>query len=441
MKVGAELGDASGEDIRPIHRTMKLISAVSKCVENIKHNKLIVGNGKITPEMMLEALTAYNDGLAPELQLKDDSNYYQALELPTPMMAIPVKDIPQMPTQESVTKTTEIKNDSIVYGVMTEKIVETPHHYKANGQKITIEKYRTLTLPDYLKPGQEFIMSFPVNTPSGERIGVIDPAYLTVTYNNSGKLVKLSLPNKPVVDQTDSGPVLMLFKGSVYTLPITTAHYLHLTDLVRANNGTVERGAIDVPLSVEFANLGVDNKHHAPLPTSAMDLPHHNIGKAPKITEIKIEGTIYGIMSEVMVEKPYNCKVNGYKVTIEKYRDITLPTTLKPGTDVVLNFPLRCPDGEAMSAIDAAFLQLKYNDNGKLVKLSVPSKPAISEDSNAPVLIRYKENIYTLPINSGHYLHLTDIVRSNDGVVDRGPLDPAPFDVTLVGDNGNCLVS
>ena len=148
---------------------------------------------------------------------------------------------------------------------------------------------------------------------------------------------------------------------------------------------------------------------------------------AAKVTDIKdSEGVIYGQIYDQDITKQFNFIVNGYPVTIVKYRSITMPDQIQLGETFNYSFALKEPGGLNISKSDAAYLEVQYNSYGQLVKLSVPSEPAISHnDPYAPAIVVYHNKVYTLPVSSGHYWHLKKVVESNSGafeIQDPGPV-------------------
>lgn len=108
----------------------------------------------------------------------------------------------------------------------------------------TVTKYRSIKLPDkIMQPVESTEFSFVLSKPNGIKIDEKDVAYLIVKYDESGKLVKLSVPgNVTIPGFNDSLPLLTMHKGALYTVPITAGTFKFLEGKVLENHGVVELG-------------------------------------------------------------------------------------------------------------------------------------------------------------------------------------------------------
>lgn len=140
---------------------------------------------------------------------------------------------------------------------------------------------------------------------------------------------------------------------------------------------------------------------------------------------INKQNKYYGEIQEDTINTMLKYRFNGNKIVeVTKYKSFTIPSTILPGEKFELRFELNCPNGEKIRTDDTAYLQVNYDISGKLVKLAIPNQPVVCHNPSYPALIAYHNELYVLPVNSGHYNYLTYKVHENGGVVEIGNADP-----------------
>lgn len=133
----------------------------------------------------------------------------------------------------------------------------------------------------------------------------------------------------------------------------------------------------------------------------------------------------YGEIREDNLNTSIKYKFDNKIVELTKYKTFTFPNTIMPGKAFDLKFPLYCLNGEKINAYDPACLQISYDIDGKLAKLTLPNPPILCHNPYYPVLIGYHNNPYTVPVNSGHYEYIVQEISKNHGVIVIGNADPA----------------
>lgn len=149
-------------------------------------------------------------------------------------------------------------------------------------------------------------------------------------------------------------------------------------------------------------------------PPSQATIEWQEAGGGIKVANMIIGGISYGKLTEQEITHTFQFRVNNQHVTISKYRSVTFPDSIKSGEEYAFAFPLKQPNGDNIKKSDEAYLVIKYNSDGQLEEMVVPTNPAISyNDDWAPALVGYHGHIYTLPVSSGHYSHLSEVLRHN----------------------------
>lgn len=142
-------------------------------------------------------------------------------------------------------------------------------------------------------------------------------------------------------------------------------------------------------------------------------------GSDQKSTEIKInDKVVCNLSQETIKNKPFVAILsNGLAQEITSYRKINLPKQLDGGTGPMhAMFAARDANGLAITAKDAVYFSVHYDDNGKLSEVStpVPIKFAGKGD-DAIGYIERNGQIYTLPVDQGTYKTLMQEVTKNKG--------------------------
>ncbi|MEY4463654.1 MAG: hypothetical protein RLZZ81_625 [Pseudomonadota bacterium] len=143
---------------------------------------------------------------------------------------------------------------------------------------------------------------------------------------------------------------------------------------------------------------------------------------------IELKDPIHGIvvkLQEKTIKTSLKLKLNKKDIMeIKEYRAITIPDTVKDIIELHLEFVFYRLDGSKVGDPRAA-LVLDYTDDGRIIKLSLPNSPVLSSKPLYPACIIYHGTLYTLPVNSGDYNHLTQEIYKNGGEVLIGKTDPA----------------
>lgn len=169
-----------------------------------------------------------------------------------------------------------------------------------------------------------------------------------------------------------------------------------------------------VPIDSGVASSKQISQNDAPSTSSGFKhLGYTSWGKA---IELAWEDKVAGIMYEQMLATSIRFKVNNnYVVKIEQFRSVSLPD--KVNLDVTYKIQLVCsnPDGSKMSAKGAAYLEINYDQNGKIEKVTVPNTPKLSSNPTWPVLTVYHGKVCSLPVSSGTYNWLVQKIQENHG--------------------------
>lgn len=143
--------------------------------------------------------------------------------------------------------------------------------------------------------------------------------------------------------------------------------------------------------------------------------------------EINLGGKIYGSIYEKLISEPLTIKLNWDKsLTIYNYRSIQLANKMElelPDTTLQIGLILDNDRGIKLLPCNALYLKIIYKDDGKLVKFEVPGTPLIfdcKQLKECPVVTKYHNTIYTLPISNEVYIDL-----DQRGVVKIGDDNPA----------------
>ncbi|WP_341789670.1 hypothetical protein [Rickettsia endosymbiont of Polydrusus tereticollis] len=146
-----------------------------------------------------------------------------------------------------------------------------------------------------------------------------------------------------------------------------------------------------------------------------------------KMSPLIYEKQTYGEVREDIINiinVPLKYKFDNKIIEVTAYRYLTFTDTINPGSSFLLKFALSNRIDERTD-INKACFEINYDANGKLQKLALPNPPALCHNPNYPVLISYHNNLYIVPVNSGHYQHLTQKIHENNGVVEIGHADSA----------------
>lgn len=146
-----------------------------------------------------------------------------------------------------------------------------------------------------------------------------------------------------------------------------------------------------------------------------------------KMSPLIYEKNTYGEVREDIINiinVPLKYNFNNKIIEVTTYRNLTFTDTIKPGSSFVLKYALSNHVDERMH-IDKACFEINYDANGKLQKLALPNPPVLCHIPHYPVLIGYHNNLYIVPVNSGHYNHLIQKIYENGGVIEIGHADPA----------------
>ncbi len=118
----------------------------------------------------------------------------------------------------------------------------------------TITKYRSIMFPDKLAQQRESLeLTFAISKPDGNRIAAKDVAYLKLNYDEDGRLIKLSIPGNITVPGFDPNlPVITMYHGAPYVVPITVGTFKFLEKIVIQNNGVIEIGNTEQGAMAEY---------------------------------------------------------------------------------------------------------------------------------------------------------------------------------------------
>ncbi|WPY01447.1 120 KDa Rickettsia-like surface antigen domain protein [Candidatus Trichorickettsia mobilis] len=245
IMIARELGVAEMSDKAFLKHKVEdtsCLNSVQKCAEIIRQNAKKYGSSIITAEMKSEAIAAYNDGLEVKYQLLSPAQVRNMN-----IQAHSWEKGLEWKNDFSDTKVAVIQKGDFACGIMQKTICNTNFtlmvHYYHYHYQIRITQYQSIELPKaILPPGENINISLAVTQPSGQRISEIDPAYFTVNYNDIGKLVKISLPSNPVIINVvqERSPVVVMYKGNIYVLPVNSGNLHKLTTKVNENGGQIE---------------------------------------------------------------------------------------------------------------------------------------------------------------------------------------------------------
>lgn len=256
------------ENVNFVHKDPTKNALISKCAEVIKQNASKYGDSKITSKMLIEAQQNYNNGLDYIYQIHAANNSEVNMGH---HIHIETSNLPQADDQKQDIKQNgkiiDIAFKGMVFGKVYDHEIIGPVKLKVNGQLVTIDKYRSLTIPDHIKPGEDIQCSYAIKQPNGRNILQSDAAYLIVKYDSSGKLMKLSVPSNPAISYTDEqAPALVMYNQKVYTLPVSSGNYWHLKQLVEKNQGTIVIENPNINIHVEpLIFLPTAHVHYQPL--------------------------------------------------------------------------------------------------------------------------------------------------------------------------------
>lgn len=155
-------------------------------------------------------------------------------------------------TSHITSKTIELKDP--IHGIVVklqEKTIKTSLKLKLNKKDIMeIKEYRAITIPDTVKDIIELHLEFVFYRLEGSKVG--DPrAALVLDYTDDGRIIKLSLPNSPVLSSKPLYPACIIYHGTLYTLPVNSGDYNHLTQEIYKNGGEVLIGKTDPAYHIE----------------------------------------------------------------------------------------------------------------------------------------------------------------------------------------------
>jgi|GEM_PF-5315076 len=140
-------------------------------------------------------------------------------------------------------------------------------------------------------------------------------------------------------------------------------------------------------------------------------------------------------LQEQVIKISLKFRVNTKLLEIKKYTAITIPDIIENVKTPHLEFIFNKLNGSKMNKKDTAYLKLDYNDDGKVIKLSLPNPPTYFQDKPFyPVLSIYKSKFYILPINSGQYQHLVEKIYENGGNLEINQVD-SDYNIELLGEN------
>lgn len=129
--------------------------------------------------------------------------------------------------------------------------------------------------------------------------------------------------------------------------------------------------------------------------------------------EIRVQGTLYGVTYERIMEGPFTMQKGSEIVSINNSRAIQLPSAvLPPGFPNELQLGLLLDDnkGRKLTGYNPIYLTVVYGSDGIIKKLEVPGNPLIFDAEllqEWPVCSIYDDKVrYVLPITSGTYIEL-----------------------------------
>jgi hypothetical protein len=242
---------------------------------------------------------------------------------------------------------------------------------------------------------------------------------MTKQINDLHKLILDTLRRKiPLIVEDENAEILCqqmdIFRDAIKLPSTYTKDIQELfvsSNQVDPSSQAVHHDDVKVPLSAP-----------SPSPTT---IKWQGAGSGVKVTDMISEGITYGQMQEQEITHTFQFKVNNQHVTISKYRSVTMPDSINSGETFEFRLALKQPNGSNIPKSDSAYLVISYNSHGQLEKMLVPNNPAISHtDYWAPALVGYHGKIYTLPVSSGHYYHLTEVLRQNGKRVEIENTDP-----------------
>ncbi|MFY9589429.1 hypothetical protein [Rickettsia endosymbiont of Halotydeus destructor] len=145
-----------------------------------------------------------------------------------------------------------------------------------------------------------------------------------------------------------------------------------------------------------------------------------------KMTPFIYEKHTYGEVREDIINiinVPLKYKFDNKIIEVTAYRNLTFTDTIKSGSSFVLKYALSNRVDERTDFNKACF-EINYDANGKLQKLALPTPPLLCHIPHYPVLIGYNNDLYVVPVNSGHYVHLIHKIAENYGVIEIGSNNP-----------------
>ncbi|MEY4463395.1 MAG: hypothetical protein RLZZ81_366 [Pseudomonadota bacterium] len=128
--------------------------------------------------------------------------------------------------------------DNFHFGDIYQEIIKTTAlTFRFNNQWLfNINEFRSIIFPDSVA-GEKLELEYPLYYPNDTELQSLVSFKLSYV---QGKLMKLSLPNKPKVFKVDWAPMLTVYHDKLYSLPISSGHYKYLQAKITENGGTVE---------------------------------------------------------------------------------------------------------------------------------------------------------------------------------------------------------
>ncbi|MCZ6883780.1 MAG: hypothetical protein O7C68_04840 [Rickettsia endosymbiont of Ixodes ricinus] len=114
---------------------------------------------------------------------------------------------------------------------------------------VEVKEYRDITFPDIMDGSTN--LQLVLYESNGSRPEKTNASYLKLDYTDDGRIIKLSLPNPPVLSSKPLYPACIIYHSKLYTLSVNSEHYEHLTRKIYENNGVVEIGHADPAYHIE----------------------------------------------------------------------------------------------------------------------------------------------------------------------------------------------
>ncbi|HJD55671.1 MAG TPA: hypothetical protein LFW21_03330 [Rickettsia endosymbiont of Pyrocoelia pectoralis] len=158
------------------------------------------------------------------------------------------------PTKRNIT-TKEFKlENGYKCGIVWEETINTSLKVRLNNKLVYhIENFRSVIVPDNTQDtGGTFDLSLILKEPNGDNMSKDDPTFLKIHYDRDGTLKEISLPNTPIIFQNQWYPALSVYKGKIYSLPISSGYYRYLNEVIHKNHGEIKIDHVDREFSVEL---------------------------------------------------------------------------------------------------------------------------------------------------------------------------------------------